>query len=272
MNLQPRKASLEERRALAGALGDTPETVISIHLLARGLAEAYVAGDPTRPDGVILQDGSDPGELMSFGTDTEALWELLRLVEGWWCVSVVESCAEDLGTIIEARTGSRVRYYRDIYHVLRGPVARIHHEAARLLTPDDLELVEAAAVEVRGSGWDSTQEMIEESVVAGAVVKGDLVAIAFTHARSARHADVAINTLMEWRGRGFATAAASLVAQRLQEAGQRPVWSTGEDNLASLRIAQKLGFTPIARRTYVIRYRPASADSYPPSHRAKGEW
>ena len=83
MNLQPRKASLEERRALAGALGDTPETVISIHLLARELAEAYIAGDPTRVDGVIVQGGSDPGELMSFGSDAAVLWELLRLVEGW---------------------------------------------------------------------------------------------------------------------------------------------------------------------------------------------
>jgi predicted GNAT family acetyltransferase len=85
-------------------------------------------------------------------------------------------------------------------------------------------------------------------------VKGDLVAIAFTHARFARHADVAVDTSKEWRGRGFATATASLVVQRLQETGQRPVWSSGEGNLASLRVAQKLGFTPITRRTYVIRY------------------
>jgi hypothetical protein len=254
MDRQPRRVSPEERQALARTLGDTPESVISVHLLARGLAEAYVAGDPTRPDGVIVQGGSDPGELMSFGSDAEVLWELLRLVEGWWCVSVVEPCAEVLGRIIEERTGSGARYYGDIYHLLRGPVASIHHEAVRLLTPDDLELVEAAAVEVRGSGWDSTQEMLEEGVVAGAVVKGDLVAIAFTHARSARHADVAVNTSKEWRGRGFATAATSLVVQRLQETGQRPVWSSGEGNLASLRVAQKLGFTPITRRTYVIRY------------------
>ncbi len=47
------------------------------------VAEAYIAGDPTRPDGVIVQGGSDPGELMSFGSDAAVLWELLRLVEGW---------------------------------------------------------------------------------------------------------------------------------------------------------------------------------------------
>jgi hypothetical protein len=61
MDVQPRKALPEERQVLAGALGDTPESVISVHLLARGLGEAYVAGDLRRPDGVVLRGGSDPG-------------------------------------------------------------------------------------------------------------------------------------------------------------------------------------------------------------------
>ncbi len=252
MNPQPRKARPEERQVLAGTLDDTPETVISVHQLARGLAEAYVAGDPRDPGGIIVRGGSDPGELMSFGSDAAVLWDLLWLVEEWWCVSVGEPCARELGATIEARMGTKVRYYEDIYHALRSPVTEFHHEATRLLTPDDLELVEAAPVEVRGGVWDSTREMLEEGVVAGAVVKGDLVAIAFTYARSAGYADVAVNTLEGWRGRGFATAAASLLARRLQEVGQVPVWSTGEDNRASLRVAHKLGFAPVARRTYVI--------------------
>ncbi len=140
---------------LAGALGDTPESVISVHLLARGLADAYVTGDPAHPDGDIVQSASDPGELMSFGLDAAVLWELLRLVKGWWCVSGAEACARNLGAGLEARTGSEVRYYADIYHVLRGPVPRLHHEAAHPLRPEDLELVEAAPAEVRGSGWGS---------------------------------------------------------------------------------------------------------------------
>jgi len=58
--------------------------------------------------------------------------------------------------------------------------------------------------------------------------------------------------LAGWCGRGFATAAAAIVAQCVQEAGQTPVWGAGEGNTVSLRVASKLGFTEVSRRTYVI--------------------
>ncbi|MGI8859675.1 MAG: GNAT family N-acetyltransferase, partial [Rubrobacteraceae bacterium] len=50
------------------------------------------------------------------------------------------------------------------------------------------------------------------------------------------------DTLEGWRGRGLATAAASLVVGRVQRSDRVPVWSAGEDNYASLQVARKLGF------------------------------
>ena len=94
--------------------------------------------------------------------------------------------------------------------------------------------------------------MLTEGVAAAAIVDDGIVAIAFTSARSRDYADVAVATLEPWRNRGFAAAAAALVAGKIQEAGQTPVWSTGEDNLASLRVAEKLGFTRECELTYVI--------------------
>ena len=66
------------------------------------------------------------------------------------------------------------------------------------------------------------------------------------------HADIGVATLEGWCGRNFASAAAALVAQQVQATGRTPVWSTGEDNLASQRVAQKLGFAEVGRRTYAI--------------------
>ena len=43
-------------RILADALGDTPETTISVHRLRDGFCRAYVAGDPARFDAAMVQD------------------------------------------------------------------------------------------------------------------------------------------------------------------------------------------------------------------------
>ena len=60
-------------RVLADALGDTPETVISVHALRRGLCKAYVAGNPSRFQGVIIRAHHLPTEPTGFGADPEAL-------------------------------------------------------------------------------------------------------------------------------------------------------------------------------------------------------
>jgi hypothetical protein len=237
---------------LVKALGDSPQTVISVHLLVRGLCEAYVAGDPARFDGLVLQSYQHPGEPTGFGSDAQTLWELLKMVQGWWCVNVSESCAPRLGAIVSDETGRAVRYYGDLYHTLTQPVASYHHEVVRLLDPADLEMLVEASPEVRGGDWGSAESLLREGIAAGAIAERHLVAIAYTSARSREHADVAVNTLREWRGQGLATSAASLVAREVQRAGQVPVWSCGQDNLASLRVAHKLGFQEVLRRVYVI--------------------
>jgi predicted GNAT family acetyltransferase len=93
--------------------------------------------------------------------------------------------------------------------------------------------------------------LLEDGVVAGAVVDGELVAVGSTLAVSVLYADLAVVTLGAWRGRGLATACASLVAAAIRRSGRLPVWSTGEDNVTSLRVAQKSGFKAVGRRTYV---------------------
>lgn len=240
------------RLELADALGDTPETAISVHLLRRGLCRAYVAGDPAGFEGAVIQALEDPGEPTAFGADAQKLRELLRSVEGWWCVNVPPGPAPDLADILEVELCEPVRLYGDVYHVSMRPTPPVRNPAVRLLTVEDLALVEAAPAAVRGGGFENARAMLTEGVAAGAVVSGELKAIAHTHARTERHADIGVSTLEPWRGRGFASAAASLVARRVRGEGQVPVWSTGEDNLASLRVARKLGFSETLRRTYVI--------------------
>jgi len=240
-------------RVLANALGDTPETVISLHVLRQGICKAFVAGHTARFDGAIIQSDDLPTEPVGFGSDPHVLWELLQGVEGWDCILVDSACAPVLGETMEQEMGVRVRYLDDVCHILTQPVVPFRSPAVRQLTLADLELLASAPPELRASCWDSLDNLLSQGIIACAIVSGQIVATALTAARSQRHADIGVYTHPDHRKRGYAAAAASIVAQQVQEAGQIPVWGAGEHNTPSLRLAAKLGFVEVSRRTYVIK-------------------
>ena len=246
------KLTSQECLALAEILGDTPITVIPASRLKQGMCDAYVAG--TLPDitAALIFDAFCPEEPSGFGTDANALWQLLKATHGWSCINVGTACAEPLGALIEADTNTPVRYYGDVYHALLAPAHSYPNQAVRLLTLEDVERLAQAPAEVQGNGYKTHAAMLTDGIAAGAVVDGNLVAIAHTYAETDLHADIGVSTLEAWRKNGFATAAASLVAQEIQASGKVPAWSCGEDNRASLRVAQKVGFTEVSRRRYVI--------------------
>ena len=250
------KLTAQECRILADVIGDTPLTVISASRLQHGMCDAYVAGRLPDVDAALVFDPYCPEEPCGFGTDADALWHLLKATEGWGCINVDPACAEPLGARIEAENGTPIRYYGDVCHALLQPVHRHLNEAVRLLTLEDVDPLAKAPAEVQGNGYKTHAAMVTHGIAAGAVVAGNIVAIAHTYAETDLHADIGVSTLETWREKGFATAAASRVAQEIQASGKVPAWSCGEDNAASLRVAQKLGFSEIGRRTYVIPVEP----------------
>jgi GNAT superfamily N-acetyltransferase len=241
-----------QHRVLAAALPEAPHTVQSIHMLRRGLCRAYVAGDPASFDGAILQSIDWPEEPTGFGSNPELLWELLQLVEGWTCILVDSECAPPLGEIIQAGRGGQIRYLDDITHLLTGPVRLYRQEAVRRLTLADLELLESAPLELRSGLWHNPREALTEGIICSAVISDEIVATALVTACTDTYAEIGVYTREDHRGRGYATAAASWVAQAIQERGSIPIWGAGSHNGASLRVAQKLGFKEVSRRTYVI--------------------
>ena len=240
------------RAALADALGETPWTVIPVHALRRGLCRAYVEGYPSSYRAAIVQWDDQPDEPSAWGDDVEAIWRLLQSIEGWRVVNVTETQAGPLGALMDRDLGRRVRYYGDLHHTLVEPPGEYTHPLVRYLTPADAPLLEAAPRAIQGAGFGGPAAMLAEGIVAGAVDSERLVAIAHTSAITDRYADVGVATLAPYRGQGISTAAATLVCRAIQETGRTPVWSCGEDNWASQRVAQKVGFMPIGRRMYVI--------------------
>ena len=250
------KLTSQEYLVLADVVGDTPMTVISASRLQQGICDAYIAGSLPDVDAAIVFDAYCSDEPAGFGTDADALWQLLKATDGWSCINVDNSCAAALGALIEADRGTSIRYYGDVCHALLEPVHCHPNESVRRLSLEDVERLAKAPAEIQGNGYKTHEAMLTEGIAAGAVVDDNIVAIAHTYAETKLHADIGVSTLEAWREKGFATAAASLVAQEVQARGKVPAWSCGEDNTASLRVAQKLGFTEVARRTYVIPISP----------------
>ncbi|MFQ5907298.1 MAG: GNAT family N-acetyltransferase [Thermoplasmata archaeon] len=95
---------------------------------------------------------------------------------------------------------------------------------------------------VRSAGFEDTEFLLREGFAAGAVIDDQVVSIILTSALTRRFADVGGHTLEPYRRRGYAAAALSMVAEKVQERGLTPIWSVGETNLASRGVAKKVGF------------------------------
>jgi GNAT superfamily N-acetyltransferase len=57
--------------------------------------------------------------------------------------------------------------------------------------------------------------------------------------------DISIDTLEPWRGRGLARACCELLISHMAGHGKSPVWGAMEQNTASMKMAERLGFRPV---------------------------
>ena len=168
------KLTSQECLVLSDVLGDTPMTVISTSRLKQGVCDAYVAGSLPDVDAALVFDAYCPDEPCGFGTDADALWQLLKATEGWGCVNVDTPCAASLGALIEADRGTSIRYYGDVCHALLEPVHHYPNAAVRLLTSEDVARLTKAPADVQGNGYKTHAAMLTEGIAAGAVVDGDI--------------------------------------------------------------------------------------------------
>lgn len=76
-------------------------------------------------------------------------------------------------------------------------------------------------------------------------VDGEPVSFAYAPTHSAKWFDVSVDTVPGARQLGLATIVASTMIRAERAQGREPVWGALEDNVASLRLASRLGFEPV---------------------------
>src|SRR2546428_12680883 len=77
--------------------------------------------------------------------------------------------------------------------------------------------------------------------VTAAVVNGGAVSICYGARLSSSGAEAGVETLDSMRGRGHATAAVAAWATAVRRRGLLPLYSTSWENVASQRVAEKVG-------------------------------
>ncbi len=77
------------------------------------------------------------------------------------------------------------------------------------------------------------------------------VSFAYAGWRSPTWFDVSVDTLREFRQLGLATSVAAALVHDEMSQGRQAVWGASDDNIASQRLAAKLGFAPHSRAAMV---------------------
>jgi len=241
-----------ESRELAATLPVTPYFVVCYSGLHRGLDRAFVSGPVQHPEAVIVQHRSSPEEPEYFGKNPEAGWAILSRIPGWTCVNGSTEDMAQFGEILAREVPLPFRQIGDLFYTLETPPIPHPNPAVRLLGLPDIPLLQRYEPAVWGNSYRTFEEMLTHGVVAAAIVDGRIVSVALLSANNGRFGDIGIHTLEPYRRRGFSGATASLVAREVQARGIRPIWSTGSHNLASQRVAVKVGFRPIGRGEYLV--------------------
>jgi hypothetical protein len=90
--------------------------------------------------------------------------------------------------------------------------------------------------------WGGPNGLASSGFGWGAFVRGQLASVACTSFLGETYEDIGVVTESGFRGLGLGTACAKGLCGDIQSRGHQPSWTTSPDNLASVRVAEKLGF------------------------------
>lgn len=237
--------------AITAWLGDEPGTTIPLHALRTRRCKVWLAGKPEAPDALVMVVDYIPDEPYAFGHDAAKAVELLDAIPDWTCVNVASEFADAMANATHAATGKQVARHGDLYFAQSKPLRIPAHPSVRFLSPEDAALVSAAPADASPGGPEFVDRLLREGFCTAATIDGQLVAQTHAYCITDRYAEIGAKTASDHRRLGLSTGCAGMLCARLFELGKIPVWSTFETNLASQRVAEKLGFARVAERAYL---------------------
>ncbi len=148
-------------------------------------------------------------------------------------------------------------YKKDVYHNIKYVFNELptNNSVARVLDYCDYgtyeDFFKKCNPNCKNVDWlkEYFEEMVQEHICVG-VLDGDIL-VSCTDApgmpyMSNEVQEVGINTLQECRGKGYAMDACMKCIEEILKNGKVPQWSTDVNNIASQKLAEKVGFVKLA--------------------------
>jgi GNAT superfamily N-acetyltransferase len=164
--------------------------------------------------------------------------ELLAVPENAdWTAAALPGWQQEVATIYTAATLDRVR--------------AVPPGIVRQLTTEELAGIPDRHADLRD---DLLVEARAGTPVFAAFAGQQPAAFRYAGSVTERWWDISLDTLEPFRRQGYAAQCVAHVVQHMTERGRMPVWGALESNIASARLATKLGFNPVDS---VIVFSPA---------------
>jgi RimJ/RimL family protein N-acetyltransferase len=238
--------SVLSTHAIARRLPDIPRLVEARSLLLSEDCEIF--GLEETPELSLAVRDPSTGSVVVIGRPSRtAVQHAVRGILHDGSLVATPELAPWLAEALPGWTGTRA-----ILHLLREP-ARLPHVTGNVafLDPDTIDQLPISKQLRRELHIGA-----EDSPIAAAFVNGQPVSFCYAGSVTESLWDVSIDTLPEHRRRGHAALCAAHMIRHMEAQGKQPVWAAVEENPASWRLAQKIGFAPVDE---IALFEPPSA-------------
>jgi len=162
-------------------------------------------------------------------------------------IKSVDNIENQVTGIIELNTRVNFLFNREIY--LKNRTKSLPSDCKIVRTDEVIYKAMKGSV-VPSSFWDNEKNFVNNGVGFSLFYKGKLATTAYSAYVHDDKLELGIETIPEFRGKGFAQLACSALIDYSIEHKYEPVWSCRLENTGSYRLAEKLGFEACAEIPY----------------------
>lgn len=160
-----------------------------------------------------------------------------------------ENTEQNLSGVIELNTRVNFKFDQDKFIASRKPV--IENDIKIIRTDSEVFRNMPGSV-VPAYFWETEEDFLNNGVGFSLYYKNKLASTAYSSCINTSQLELGIETVPEFRGKGFAQYVCQALIDYCIEHQFEPVWACRLENTGSYKLAQKIGFVPTIELPYYI--------------------